>query len=163
GQVIETNVFNYENCQEIINMNQNISQNRQSSGQSQQLLQPDWEFIYNLGNFSNEKKYRSLLFLKVDNQIIASCVIFRLGDTMTSDIQGLDHAISKKYKAYFVMMQEVIKIGLREGVKFIDFGPTTEEAKVTIGCNVVPLCGSIYPKNKFLGPIIKFAASKVDV
>ncbi|KAF6071391.1 Acetyltransferase (GNAT) domain family protein [Candida albicans] len=163
GQVIETNVFNYENCQEIINMNQNISQNRQSSGQSQQLLQPDWEFIYNLGNFSNEKKYRSILFLKVDNQIIASCVIFRLGDTMTSDIQGLDHAISKKYKAYFVMMQEVIKIGLREGVKFIDFGPTTEEAKVTIGCNVVPLCGSIYPKNKFLGPIIKFAASKVDV
>lgn len=163
GQVIETNVFNYENCQEIINMNQNISQNRQLSGQSQQLLQPDWEFIYNLGNFSNEKKYRSLLFLKVDNQIIASCVIFRLGDTMTSDIQGLDHAISKKYKAYFVMMQEVIKIGLREGVKFIDFGPTTEEAKVAIGCNVVPLCGSIYPKNKFLGPIIKFAASKVDV
>ncbi|CAX42243.1 conserved hypothetical protein [Candida dubliniensis CD36] len=163
GQVIETNIFNYENCQEIINMNQNISQNRQSSGQSQQLLQPNWEFIYNLGNYSNEKKYRSLLFLKVDNEIIASCVIFRLGDTMTSDIQGLNHVISKKYKAYFVMMQEVIKIGLREGVKFIDFGPTTEEAKVTIGCNVVPLCGSIYPKNKFLGPIIKFAASKVDV
>ena len=76
---------------------------------------------------------RSLLFLKVDDQIIASCVIFRLGDTMTSDIQGLDHAISKQYKAYFVMMQEVIKIGLREGVKFIDFGPTTEDAKVTIG------------------------------
>ena len=163
GQVIETNIFNYENCQEIINMNQNISQNRQLSGQSQQLLQPNWQFIYNLGNYSNEKKYRSLLFLKVDNEIIASCVIFRLGDTMTSDIQGLNHVISKKYKAYFVMMQEVIKIGLREGVKFIDFGPTTEEAKVTIGCNVVPLCGSIYPKNKFLGPIIKFAASKVDV
>ena len=97
GQVIETNVFNYENCQEIINMNQNISQNRQLSGQSQQLLQPDWEFIYNLGNFSNEK-ISIVIVLKVDNQIIASCVIFRLGDTMTSDIQGLDHAISKNIK-----------------------------------------------------------------
>ena len=42
-------------------MNQNISQNRQLSGQSQQLLQPDWEFIYNLGNFLM-KKYRSILF-----------------------------------------------------------------------------------------------------
>lgn len=163
GQVIETNIFNYENCQEIITMNQNIANNRQLSGQSSQLLEPDWQFIYNLGNCTNEKKYRSLLFLKVDDQIIASCVIFRLGDTMTSDIQGLDHAISKQYKAYFVMMQEVIKIGLREGVKFIDFGPTTEDAKVTIGCNVVPLCGSIYPNKKCLGPIIKFAASKVDV
>ncbi|EMG45933.1 hypothetical protein SBY92_004605 [Candida maltosa Xu316] len=163
GQVIESNTFNYETCEDIISMNDHIANNRQSSGQSSQLLQPDWEFIYNLGNYSNEKKYRSLLFLKVDDEIIASCVIFRLGDTMTSDIQGLNHAISKQYKAYFVMMQEVIKIGLREGVKFIDFGPTTEDAKVTIGCNVVPLCGSIYPKNKCLGPIIKFAASKVDV
>ncbi|RCK66904.1 hypothetical protein Cantr_02310 [Candida viswanathii] len=163
GQVIETNIFNYENCQEIITMNENIANSRQLSGQLDQLLRPDWEFIYNLGNCTNEKKYRSLLFLKVDEEIIASCVIFRLGDTMTSDIQGLDHAISKQYKAYFVMMQEVIKIGLREGVHFIDFGPTTEDAKVTIGCKVVPLCGSIYPRHKWLGPVIKFAASKVEV
>ncbi|CAI5759538.1 unnamed protein product [Candida verbasci] len=163
GQVIETNIFNFENCQEIIHMNQNISNSRVENGQSSQLVNANWEFIYNLGNFSNEKKFRSLLFLKVDNTVIASCVIFRLGDTITSDIQGLDHEISKKYKAYFVMMQEVIKIALRENVSFVDFGPTTENAKVTIGCNVVPLLGSIYPKNKFLGPIIKFAASKVDV
>ncbi|KAI5962117.1 uncharacterized protein KGF55_003193 [Candida pseudojiufengensis] len=163
GQVIESNNFNFENCQEIIIMNDYIANSRQSNGQSSQLLQPDWEFIYNLGNYSNDQKYRSLLFLKVGDEIIASCVIFRLGETMTSDIQGLNHEISKKYKAYFVMMQEVIKIGLRENVSFIDFGPTTEEAKVAIGCNVVPLMGSIYPKNKCMGPIIKFAASKVDV
>lgn len=144
-------------------MNNHIANNRQLNGQSSQLLHPDWEFIYNLGNYSNEKKYRSLLFLKVDDEIIASCVIFRLGETMTSDIQGLNHEISKKYKAYFVMMQEVIKMGLRENVSFIDFGPTTEDAKVAIGCSVVPLMGSIYPKSKFMGPIIKFAASKVDV
>lgn len=163
GQVIESNTFNFENCQEIIVMNDHIANNRQLNGQSSRLLHPDWEFIYNLGNYSNEKKYRSLLFLKVDDEIIASCVIFRLGETMTSDIQGLNHEISKKYKAYFVMMQEVIKMGLRENVSFIDFGPTTEDAKVAIGCSVVPLMGSIYPKSKFMGPIIKFAASKVDV
>ena len=163
GQVIESNTFNFETCQEIIVMNDHIANSRQLNGQSSQLLQPDWEFIYNLGNYYNEKKYRSLLFLKVDDEIIASCVIFRLGETMTSDIQGLNHEISKKYKAYFVMMQEVIKMGLRENVSFIDFGPTTEDAKVAIGCSVVPLMGSIYPKSKFMGPIIKFAASKVDV
>ncbi|KAI3405494.2 hypothetical protein KGF56_001512 [Candida oxycetoniae] len=162
GQVIESYNFNFENCQEIIAMNDNIAQNRQQNGQSSQLLHPDWEFIYNLGNFANDQKYRSLLFLKVGDKIIASCVIFRLGETMTSDIQGLDHEISKKYKAYFVMMQEVIKMGLRENVSFIDFGPTTEEAKVAIGCSVVPLIGSIYPRHKFMGPIIRFAASKVD-
>ncbi|CAK9441210.1 uncharacterized protein LODBEIA_P50790 [Lodderomyces beijingensis] len=163
GVVDQTFSFNYENCQEIIVMNDKIAESRSSSGQSSQLLHPNWEFIYNLGNFSNDKKERSLLFLKVGDQIIASCVIFRLGETMTSDIQGLDHEISKKYKAYFVMMQEVVKIGLSEHVSFIDFGPTTEDAKVAIGCSVVPLMGSIYPRYKFMGPIISFAASKVDV
>ncbi|KAG7664159.1 uncharacterized protein J8A68_002342 [[Candida] subhashii] len=163
GEVLETDVFNFENCQEIIDMNQKIASNRSSSGQSSQLLQPDWEFIYNLGNYSNENKYRTLMYLKVDGKIIASCVLFRLGETMTSDIQGLDHEISKKYKAYFVMMQEVIKIGMKERVSFIDFGPTTEEPKCSIGCHVVPLTGCLYPKNKSLAPIIKFAASKVDV
>ncbi|KAI5949885.1 hypothetical protein KGF54_005362 [Candida jiufengensis] len=163
GVVDETNTFNFENCQEVIIMNDHIANSRQSNGQSSQLLKPDWEFIYNLGNYSNDQHYRSLLFLKVGDEIIASCVIFRLGETMTSDIQGLNHEISKKYKAYFVMMQEVIKIGMKENVSFIDFGPTTEEAKVAIGCNVVPLTGSIFPNNKCLGPIIKFAASKVDV
>ncbi|EDK46256.1 conserved hypothetical protein [Lodderomyces elongisporus NRRL YB-4239] len=163
GVVDESYNFNFENCQEIIVMNDHIARLRQESGQSSQLLHPDWEFIYNLGNYTNDQKYRSLLFLKVDDEIIASCVIFRLGETMTSDIQGLDHEISKKYKAYFVMMQEVIKIGMRENVSFIDFGPTTEDAKVAIGCSVVPLIGSLYPRYKLMGPIIRFAASKVDV
>ena len=163
GVVDESYNFNFENCQEIIVMNDHIARLRQESGQSSQLLHPDWEFIYNLGNYTNDQKYRSLLFLKVDDEIIASCVIFRLGETMTSDIQGLDHDISKKYKAYFVMMQEVIKIGMRENVSFIDFGPTTEDAKVAIGCSVVPLIGSLYPRYKMMGPIIRFAASKVDV
>ncbi|EGW35655.1 uncharacterized protein SPAPADRAFT_69822 [Spathaspora passalidarum NRRL Y-27907] len=163
GEVWETDQFNYENCSSIINMNLNIANNRASSGQSSQLMYPDWEFISNLGNYSNENKYRTLLYLKVDGKIIASCVIFRLGETMTSDIQGLDHETSKKYKAYFVMMQEVIRMGLEEKVSFIDFGPTTEEAKVSIGCKVVPLTGCVYPRNAFMGPIIKFAASKVDV
>ncbi len=61
------------------------------------------------------------------------------------------------------MTNKIKQLWVGDSFFFFDFGPTTEEAKVTIGCNVVPLCGSIYPKNKFLGPIIKFAASKVDV
>ncbi|KAK6459375.1 uncharacterized protein RJT20DRAFT_113501 [Scheffersomyces xylosifermentans] len=163
GVVIETYDFDEKNCSDVVNMNQNIANSRSESGQSSTLLNPDWEFISRLGNYTNEEKYRSLLFLKVDDRIIASCVIFRLGETITSDIQGLDHEISKKYKAYFVMMQEVIKIALKEHVSFVDFGPTTENAKVDIGCKVVPLLGSIYPRNKIMGPLVQFAADQVDV
>jgi hypothetical protein len=163
GEVVETFDFTTENCQIIVDMNKKIAESRTEGNQSDTLLHPTAQFIQGIGMHYNESKYRSLLYLKVDNKIIASCVIFRLGDTITSDIQGLDGEVSKKYKAYFVMMQEVIRIALDEKISFVDFGPTTETAKVSIGCEVVPLVGSLYPKNKLLGPIIKLAASKVDV
>jgi hypothetical protein len=163
GEAVETFDFTTENCQIVVDMNNNIAESRTEGNQSDTLLHPTAQFIQGIGMHYNESKYRSLLYLKVDNKIIASCVIFRLGDTITSDIQGLDGEVSKKYKAYFVMMQEVIRIALDEKISFVDFGPTTETAKVSIGCEVVPLVGSLYPKNKLLGPIIKLAASKVDV
>jgi hypothetical protein len=163
GEVVETFDFNIENCQIVVDMNNKIADSRTEGNQSDTLLHPTAQFIQGVGMHYNQSKYRSLLYLKVDNQIIASCVIFRLGDTITSDIQGLNHEVSKKYKAYFVMMQEVIRIALEEKISFVDFGPTTETAKVSIGCEIVPLVGSLYPRNKILGPIVKIAASKVDV
>ncbi|KAK6199411.1 uncharacterized protein RJT21DRAFT_121745 [Scheffersomyces amazonensis] len=163
GEVVETFEFNESNCEEVITLNQFISQSRTSTGQSDTLIKPHWKFVSHLGNFSNENKYRSIVFLKVNGQLVASCVIFRLGDTITSDIQGLNHEVSKKYRAYFVMMQEVIKIALREKVSFVDFGPTTENAKVDIGCKVVPLVGSLSARNPVLSPIIRLAAANVSV
>ncbi|KAK6463619.1 hypothetical protein DFJ63DRAFT_132785 [Scheffersomyces coipomensis] len=163
GQVIETFDFNEENCSNIIKLTELISDSRQNSGRSDTLLKPTTEFISHFGNFANENNFRSLVFLKVNDELVASCVIFRLGDTITSDIQGLNHEISKKYRAYFVMMQEVIKIALREKVSFVDFGPTTENAKVDIGCKVVPLVGSLSARNPLLSPLLQFAASKVNV
>lgn len=163
GKVIEHFDFNSEDCNTIIKMWMNIANMRISSGQTSTLSKPDAFFIQRLGKFGNENKDRSLLFLKVDDEIVASCVLFRLGDTITSDIQGLNHEISRKYKAYFVMMQEVIKIALAEGRSFVDFGPTTEKPKLDIGCQNVPLVGAMTASHALLQPVISISAKCVDV
>lgn len=146
GEVIETKDFTEENCQTAINLWWNIASKRVADGNTSVLANPTVAFLQGIGTVANEKGYRSLLFLKVDDEIIASAVLFRLGDTITSDLQGLDHEQGRKYNAYFVMMQETIAIALKSGIKFVDFGPTTSQPKMAIGCKEVELYGGVYAR-----------------
>jgi len=144
GEVIETTDFNEINCSKAISLWWNIASKRTADGNTSVLANPTVEFLESLGSVSNEKGSRSLLFLKVDGNVIASAVLFRLGDTITSDIQGLDHENARQYNAYFVMMQETIQIALKSGLKFVDFGPTTSQPKMAIGSQEVEIYGGIF-------------------
>lgn len=146
GEVIETTDFSEENCQIAINLWWNIASKRVSDGNTSVLANPTVAFLQGIGSTDNKGGYRSLLFLKVDGEVIASAVLFRLGDTITSDMQGLDHEQGRKYNAYFVMMQETISIALKSGIKFVDFGPTTSQPKMAIGCKEVELYGGVYAR-----------------
>lgn len=157
GEVIETREFNEENCNKAMELWHKIADKRTSEGHTAVLAMPTPDFIHNLGSHGNENGYRSLLFLKVEDKIIASCVLFRLGDTITSDLQGLDHDMARHYKAYFVMMQETIAIALREGINFVDFGPTTSKPKMDIGCQEVPLVGGLYAPQPWSTAVSLFA------
>lgn len=144
GEVIETTDFSEENCAEVLRLWKNIAEKRTGDGNTSVLADPTLELFETLGDRQiNQHGDRSLLFLRVDGVNIASCVLFRLGDTITSDLQGLDHELARQYKAYFVMMQETIQIALKEGISFVDFGPTTAKPKLDIGCRSIPLIGGI--------------------
>lgn len=163
GETIEVKDFDDESCQAIIDLWRNIADGRSEGGYTATLAAPDAKFIKDIGTISNNKKDRSLLFLKVNGEVIASCVLFRVGDTITSDIQGLDHEKARPMKGYFVMMQEVIGIALKEGKNFVDFGPTTEKPKLNIGCKSVPLTGALHTRFSALSLVVLIAASHVKV
>ncbi|KAG8838070.1 hypothetical protein FRB91_007798 [Serendipita sp. 411] len=76
-------------------------------------------------------------------------------------MQGLDYELARPLKAYFVMMQHVIGIALKEGKSFVDFGPTTPKPKLDIGCTSVGITGAMYAVNPLLRAAIGVAASKV--
>jgi hypothetical protein len=163
GEIIETTEFTDNDCESIMRLWHKIAEKRTGEGHSAVLTEPDKQFIEALGEKSvNPEGHRSLLSLKVQDEIISSCVLFRLGDTITSDLQGLDHEHSRKYKAYFVMMQHSIEIAIKEGRSFVDFGPTTSKPKLDIGCKSMPIMGGMYAQTNFLSLAIRMAASKVN-
>lgn len=163
GEVIEIKDPTDQDCQTIINLWDKIAEGRSDGGYTATLAAPDREFIKTMLTTSNSSGGRSLLFLKVNGEVIASCVLFRIGDTITSDIQGLDHELSRPMKGYFVMMQETIAIALKEGKDFVDFGPTTEKAKLSIGCKSVPLTGALFTNFPLLSLAVSIAAAHVKV
>lgn len=159
GEVIESYDFTSEECSTALRLWKNIAEKRTSDGNTTVLATPNEGMIQDLGHGS----HRSLLFLKVNDEVIASCVLFRLGETITSDLQGLDHDNARQFKAYFVMMQKTIEIALKEGRSFVDFGPTTSRPKLDIGCKSIPLRGGMFSERMLLNFSLKFAATNVKV
>jgi hypothetical protein len=161
GEVIESTEFTPQECSEAMRLWHKIAEKRTSDGETAVLATPDEEMLMQLGASNHSASStsagapgdRSLMFLRVDGVNIASCVLFRLGDTITSDLQGLDHDLARPLKAYFVMMQHVIAIALKEGKSFVDFGPTTAKPKMDIGCKSIGLNGAMYATS----PLIRFA------
>ncbi|CAN6646622.1 hypothetical protein TRVA0_022S00144 [Trichomonascus vanleenenianus] len=161
GKVVEsTGEFSEEECGLVMSLWSNIAKKRTSDGHTAVLTDPTKDLIKSLGETGDGM--RSIMFLSVNAEIIASCVLFRLGDTITSDLQGLDHELARKYKAYFVMMQKTIEKALQEGVSFVDFGPTTSKPKLDIGCRSIPLMGGMKATGYFLDIVIKLAANQVN-
>lgn len=159
GEVIESVDFTDAQCAEVMSLWHQIAQKRTGEGQTAVLATPDEHMLMQLG--ADAKGDRSLLFLRAEGKTVASSVLFRLGDTITSDLQGLDHERARPLKAYFVMMQHVIAIALKEGRSFVDFGPTTPKPKMDIGCTSVPITGAMYAVSPFLRASIGIAANKV--
>lgn len=162
GEVIETTTFMHEEVNDILDLWARIAERRTAEGYTAVLAKPQHDLLQSLGTVDNDKGYRSLMFLKVEGKIIASCVLFRLGDTITSDLQGLDHDLSRQYKAYFVMMQATIETALREGLNFVDFGSTTSKPKEDIGARSVPIMAGMKASNSFMTSMIRLFAKQVN-
>jgi hypothetical protein len=141
---------------------ENIARIRRENKEPPTLAKPSAEFISSMGNAMSEP-YRLVVFLRFNNEVIASSVIYKFPHKLiTIDIQGLTHEKARPLKAYFVMLQWVIKEALDKKYDFVDFGPTTPGPKLDLGCVSVPSEAGGYARNPILAFGIQQAGSTVD-
>ena len=140
----------------------NIAQARQEKNEPPTLMRPSVRLIGAIGNKMAEP-YRSIVFLRFNGEVVASSVIFKFPNKLlTTDIQGLTHEKARPIKAYFAMLQWVVREALDKKFDFVDFGPTTPGPKMDLGCIQVPLSAAGYAKNPFVAFGIKKAGGVVD-
>ncbi|CAF0920586.1 unnamed protein product [Adineta ricciae] len=146
-------------CQQF----ENIVRVRRENKEPPPLVKPSAEFISSMGNNMNVP-YRSVVFLRFNGEVIASSVIYKFPyKILTTDIQGLTHEKARPLKAYFVMLQWVLREALEKKYDFVDFGPTTPGPKTDLGCVSVPLEAGGYAGNPILAFGIQQAGRVVDV
>jgi len=92
-----------------------------------------------------------------DREIAGSSVLFHFREAglMTSDIQGLDHSISRDTRAYFTILQRTIRMAHAQGYRFVDFGATTMEPKVDAGCKLVTCCTGYHTRSIVMRTLLK--------
>ena len=140
----------------------NIARLRCENKEQPTLAKPSVGFISSMGH-AMSTPYRSVVFLRFNNEVIASSVIYKFpAKLITTDIQGLTHAKARPLKAYFVMLQWVIKEALDKKYDFVDFGPTTPGPKIDLGCTSVPLEVGGYAGNPILAFGIQQAGNALD-
>ncbi|CAF3468711.1 unnamed protein product [Rotaria socialis] len=141
---------------------ENIARARQEKNEPPTLARPSAQFITAIGHTMIES-YRSVILLRFNNEVIASSVIFKFPNKLfTTDIQGLTHEKARPLKAYFVMLQWVIKEALNEKFDFVEFGPTTPGPKMDLSCTQVPLQAAGYCGNPIIAFGIKKCGAMVD-
>lgn len=95
---------------------------------------------------------RMMMLLRLDGRPIGSSVIFKFPRSrmMTCDMQGLDHQLGRKAKAYFIMLMRSVRMALEQGYDFVDFGPTTLGPKTDAGATLFPCRIGLYASEPFL-------------
>ncbi|WOO80016.1 uncharacterized protein LOC62_03G003530 [Vanrija pseudolonga] len=164
GVVVLSDQFLPDEVDRAYNLWKSVAHKRSNDGHTATLAEPDAELFRGFADpVVAESKTWQLMFLMVKDVCVASCVLVRLGDTITSDIQGLDYEEGHRLKAYFVMMQSTIDIALKEKISFVEFGPSTAKPKMDIGCTPFPMTGALYVRSPILSVMVKLAAKNVDI
>lgn len=108
-------------------------------------LYPLYEAVFEKSSFPLEKCTRdyfetfpsNILAYYVANRPIGFSQYVIVEDTLYFIFCGLSYPDLKTYALYVNLLQDLVAIGLEKGVKKIDFGQTSDEMKLKLGCKRV--------------------------
>jgi hypothetical protein len=103
--------------------------------------------------------------LKVDNKVKAFVQFIEDRDTLIFEFGGYNHIDAHTYDLYHNMLLFLVKYGIENGFKYINFGQTAYDAKLKLGCSVHNKYFLLSSSNKiinyFMQKFIKFLQYKV--
>ncbi len=80
-----------------------------------------------------------VLLLEREGRILAFALLLQEHERLVWPYCGLDYAMNQEYELYFNLLYEIVFHGLSRGVREIDLGITTLDAKKRVGATVTPL------------------------
>lgn len=104
------------------------------------------------------QKYDAKLYEFLDKdtgKVVGFIQLKVIEDTLYFMFCGFNKVDNEHYDLYYNMLLKIIEEGITLGVKEINFGQTSEETKLKIGCKEVPKYLGIYHSNKILNRVLQ--------
>ena len=108
-------------------------------------------------------KYFKIFVLRNDEKVVGFYQLIENGPELIFEFVGVDYTYNDKYDTYHRILLEIMKYGIDNGFKTIDYGQTADEAKLKLGSKYELLYAYLHHSNFFincayrlLAPLIEF-------
>jgi len=97
-----------------------------------------------------------------DEKPVSFCQLLPDGDELIFEFVGIDYECNGAMPVYHRILFEIIRYGIENGFKTIDFGQTADDTKLKLGSHYVPLYAALHSSNPFINFVCKLFAKKIE-
>ena len=110
--------------------------------------------------------------LSKEDKVVGFCQLLENGSELIFEFVGVDYAYNAQYDVYHRILLEIVRYGIENGFKTIDFGQTADESKLKLGSEYTYLYAYLHHSNwvknkinQLLGRFLsyKYLTTKFDV
>lgn len=100
-------------------------------------------------------KYFKIYVLRNEELVVGFYQLIENGTELIFEFVGVDYKYNDIYDTYHRILLEIMKYGINNGFKTIDYGQTADEAKLKLGCKYEMLYAYLHHSNKFINLIYR--------
>lgn len=100
-------------------------------------------------------KYFKIFVLKNETKVVGFYQLIENGTELIFEFVGVDYNYNEVYDTYHRMLLEIMRYGIDNGFKTIDYGQTADETKLKLGCKYEMLYAYLNHSNIFINFIYK--------
>ncbi len=112
-------------------------------------------------DFFRDNRFK-IFVLEDDSRKYGFVQLLENGDELVFEFVGIDYRYQQENDTYLRMLLEIIRYGIENGFKTIDFGQTADDTKLKLGCRYVYLYAAVHNSNPILHAICRRVAPSIS-
>ena len=109
-----------------------------------------------------EGDYFSIFVAYLNDKPVGFIQLMPNGEELIFEFVGVDYNHNGQYAVYHRMLYEIIRYGIDNGFKTVDFGQTADDIKLKLGCKYVTLYAALHHSNPLMNRICSIVGKKIQ-
>ena len=106
--------------------------------------------------------YFKIFVLRNEEKVVGFGQMLENGTELIFEFVGVDYEYNNTYDTYHRILLEIVKYGIENGFKTIDFGQTADESKLKLGSEYTMLYAYLHHSNKLINSVNKKLARHIE-